>query len=145
MKGFVPVNKSALLEMVDNCRKVVANDMAANTAKLIDKFVSEEKERMTTRRWYRLFILPAARFNFDEASIRAYAAAIDYPIYDWDPFTSMEKDAANSYAWLDRVERLAECEYAGEPIQLDMKTFLRLSEPDRYFWAEYISLYYSVR
>lgn len=51
------------------------------------------------------------------------------------PFEMLEKDAANSHRWLDKLERIATSQFAGEPIQIDGKMFLRLSEPDNYYWA----------
>lgn len=144
MKGFIPVTKAALLEMTANCRKIVVNDLATNKAARIDRYVSMEKERISVRRWYRLFILPVARFNFDEASVITYSNNRNYELFEGCPFKSLECDAENSLQWIARIERIAECEYAGEPIQIDMKTFLRLSEPDRYYWAT-CGAFYSVR
>lgn len=144
MKGFVPVTKTALLEMIGNCRKEIANQAATHKAERIDRFVTNEKERMTTRRWYRLFILPAARFDFNEESIMAYAANQHYDMFDCNPFDSLVKDADNSHRWLDQLERIATSNYAGEPIQLDVKTFMRINEPDAYYWATTGS-FYSVR
>lgn len=144
MKGFVPVTKTALLAMVDNCREEIVNQTASEKAETLDRFVSQEKKRMATRNWYRLWQLPAARFNFDEASVMAYADTIDYPMFDGNPFDHIESDAKNSHSWLNRIERLAESEYAGEPIQLDMKTFLRLSEPHRYYWVRAEGICYTV-
>jgi hypothetical protein len=144
MKGFVPVTKTALLEMIGNCRFEIDNQAAKHKAERIDRFVTNEKERMTTRRWYRLFILPAARFDFNEESVLAYADSIDYPMFNGNPFTSLENDVANSHRWLDQLERIATSNYAGEPIQLDVKTFTRINEPDAYYWATTGS-FYSVR
>ena len=144
MKGFVPVTKASLLEMVANCRQAITIDVAEHTAEHLDLLVSREKERMTTRRWYRLWTLPQARFDFNEESVKAYAASIDYPMFEGNHFTAIEQDARSSHRWLDRIERLATSEYAGEPIQLDMTSFLRLSEPDRYFWAK-AGFYYSIK
>ena len=144
MKGFVPVTKDSLLAMLAECREEVAIQAKEETRDRIDRFVKTEKERMTTRRWYRLFILPKARFAFDDDSVKAYADTIDYPLFDGNPFDSIESDAKNSLAWIARLERVAMCEQAGEPIQIDMKTFMRLSDPSRYYWAT-IGICYSVR
>lgn len=144
MKGFIPVTKTALLEMIVNCRFEIDNQAAKHKAERIDRFVSNEKERMTTRRWYRLFILPKARFGFNEESIMAYAANQDYAMFDCNPFDALVKDAANSHRWLDKLERLAMSEYAGEPIQIDIDTFSRINEPDGYYWATSGS-FYSIR
>lgn len=141
MKGFIPVSKQALLEMIGNCRTAIDNQAAKHKAERMDRFVTNEKERMTTRRWYRLFMLPAARFNFNEESILAYAASQHYDMFDCDPFESLTKDAANSHRWLDQLERIAISNYAGEPIQLDAKTFLRINEPGAYYWATSGSFY----
>jgi hypothetical protein len=144
MKGFIPVTKQALLEMASNCRKEIANQLVSEKAEQIDRFVSREKERMTSRRWYRLFTLPKARFDFDEESVMAYAASIDYPMFEGNPFTTLEKDAENSLNWIARLERIAESQYSGEPIQIDIKTFTRISEPHRYYWVQ-VGFYYTVR
>ncbi len=135
MKGLVPVTKASLLEMIGNCREEIDNQAARHMAERMDRFVSQEKERMTTRRWYRLFILPKARFSFNEESIMAYAAKQDYAMFDCNPFDALVKDAANSHRWLDQLERIARSEYAGEPIQIDVNTFMRINEPDAYYWA----------
>ena len=144
MEGFIPVTKQALLNMASNCRKEIANQLVSEKAEHIDSFVSREKERMTSRRWYRLFTLPKARFNFNEESVLVYAASIDYPMFEGNPFTALEKDAENSFNWIARLERIAQSQYSGEPIQLDVKTFTRISEPARYYWVQ-AGLYYTVR
>lgn len=144
MKGFVPVSKQSLLSMLVECRETVHDQVNEETRNRIDRFVDREKERMTTRRWYRLWTLPKARFDFDDASVKAYADTIDYPMFDGNPFDSIEFDAENSLAWIARLERVAMSEHSGEPIQIDMKTFMRISEPARYYWAT-IGIYYSVR
>lgn len=136
MKGFVPVTKESLLAMLAECRDEVAYQIREETRNQIDRFVKTEKERMTTRRWYRLFILPKARFAFDDDSVKAYADTIDYPLFDGNPFDNIESDAKNSLAWIARLERVAMSEHSGEePIQLDIQTFMRISEPHRYYWA----------
>lgn len=141
MKGFIPVSKASLQEMIDNCRKEIDNQAARHKAERMDRFVSQEKERTTTRRWYRLWILPAARFAFNEESIMAYAANQHYDMFDCNPFDSLVKDAANSHRWLDKLERLAMSDYAGEPIQIDIDTFSRINEPDAYYWTTSGSFY----
>jgi len=144
MKGFISVTKQALLEMASNCRKEIASQLAHEKAEQLDLFVSIEKERMTSRRWYRLFTLPKARFNFDEESVLAYAASIEYPMFEGNPFTTLERDAENSFNWIAKLERIAESQYSGEPIQIDVKTFTRISEPHRYYWVQ-VGFYYTVR
>lgn len=143
MKGFIPVTKASLLSMLAECRNEVAYQVKEETRNRIDRFIDSEKERTTTRKWYRLFILPKARFAFDDASVKAYADTIDYPMFDGNPFDSIEQDAKNSLAWIARLERIAMSEHSGEPIQLDMQTFMRISEPSRYHWAT-IGICYSV-
>lgn len=141
MKGFVPVSKNSLLEMLAECREETAMQFEAETADRIAYLIKQEKERMTTRRWYRLWILPKARFAFDDESVKEYSANMDYPLFDADPFHSVEQDANNSLQWIDRLERVALSEHSGEPIQLDMKTFMRISQPARYYWATCGSFY----
>lgn len=143
MKGFVPVTKASLLSMLVECRETVFDQANEETRERIDRFVNKEKERISTRRWYRLWTLPKARFNFNDESVKAYADTIDYPMFDGNPFDQIESDAKNSLAWIARLERVAMSEHSGEPIQLDMKTFMRISEPARYYWAT-IGICYSV-
>lgn len=141
MEGFVPVTKDSLLAMLAECREEIANQVVEHTRERIERFIDNEKERVTTRRWYRLFILPKARFAFDDDSVKAYAATIHYDMFDCNPFDNIEKDKDNSLAWVARLERVAMSQHAGEPIQLDMKTFMRISEPARYYWATTGSFY----
>lgn len=135
MKGFVPVTKESLLSMLAECRNEVANQVVEETRNCIDRFIDSEKERTTTRKWYRLFILPKARFNYNDASVKAYADTIDYHMFDGSPFDSIEQDAKNSLAWIAKLERVAMSEHSGEPIQLDMQTFMRVSKSSHYYWA----------
>lgn len=145
MKGFVPVSKASLLEMVVNCRKEIDSQQASEKAEWLDRYVTQERERMITRRWYRLWQFPKkSHFACDEASVIAYSASIDYPMFDGCPFQMIEKDANNSRRWVDRIERLAQSDYAGEPIQIDLDTFQRLSEPHRYYWVRASGICYTV-
>ena len=145
MKGFVPVTKQGLFEMLADCREEVAFQVEEETNKHIIRFIEQEQERITNRRWYRLFTLPKARFAFDDDSVKAYANTIDYPMFDGNPFKYIKSDAKNSLGWITQLERVASCEQAGEPIQIDMQTFMRLSNPSNYFWARYSSFHYSIR
>ena len=132
MQGFVPVNKTDLLEMVSNCRAAIVADFEENTAERIARYIKSEQERMQTRRWYRLWMLPAARFAFNDESVKEYSANRQYEMFSGCPLNSLQQDKDNSGRWLDKIERLATSHYAGEPIQLDTKTFLRLSSPEKY-------------
>lgn len=135
MKGFVPVTKDSLLEMVANCRAAIDADLKEKSDARIALYISREQERMNTRRWYRLFMLPAARFSFDEKSVREYSANRFYDMFDGCPFEMLKKDAENSHNWLDKLENMATSHFAGEPILLDSKTFDRISQPEKYHWA----------
>lgn len=135
MKGFVPVTKMSLLAMVEDCRLEIVHQVTVETDKQVNKYVNAEQERSTTRRWYRLFILPRARFSFDRASVIAYSNAFQYAMFDYCPFKAIDIDARNSEKWLDKMEKLATSEHSGEPILLDIKTFNRLSRPETVWWA----------
>lgn len=141
MKGFVPVTKDSLLAMLAECREEVESQVVEHSRERIERFIGYEEERIATRRWYRLFILPKARFAFDDESVKAYAETIDYAMFDCNPFVSIVKDRNNSLQWIARLERVAMSEHSGEPIQLDMQTFMRISEPARYYWATTGSFY----
>lgn len=143
MEGFVPVSKASLLEMLANCRKQIDIDRATNKAKRIDKYISDEKERCSTRVWYRLWMLPTARFAFNEESVIAYSASRHYKMFPGCPIIMIEMDAENSNRWLNKLERIANSQFADEPIQIDAKMFLRLSEPDNYYWAT-VRMCYSI-
>lgn len=143
MKGFVPVTKASMLSMLADCRQTLGNQINKQTQNRIDKFVKTEKKRIETRRWYRLFLLPKARFAFDDDSVKAYADSLTYNIFDSSPFLSIEEDARHSMVWLDRLEKVAMSEHSGEPIQLDMETFMRISEPAQHWWAR-IGICYSI-
>lgn len=135
MKGFVPVTKDSLLAMLAECREEVACQEKEETSQRIKRFIDTEKERISTRCWYRLWTLPKARFDFDDESVKAYAGTIDYAMFDSNPLERIASDAINSLQWIARLERVAMSEHSGEPIQLDMQTFMRISEPARYYWA----------
>jgi hypothetical protein len=145
MKGFIPVTKDSLLSMLAECREEVANDVADETRGYIDRFIKQEQARITSRRWYRLWMLPAARFAFDDESVKAYANTIDYPMFEGSPFKGIESDAKNSLEWIARLERVAMSEHSGEPIQIDINTFMRISEPARCYWARARGFYCSIR
>lgn len=113
MKGFVPVTKSALLEMVAHCRAAITSDVEEKTTARIAKYIKDEQERMNTRRWYRLFILPKARFDFDQDSVIHYSANRQYEMLSGCPLEILKQDAANSNRWLDRLENMATSNYAG--------------------------------
>lgn len=143
MKGFVPVTKGSLLAMLAECREETASQVVEHTRERIERFIDSEKRRSTTRRLFGLMPPPKPRFAFNDESVKAYAASIDYPSFEGDPFTSIELDAENSSLWIARLERVAMSEHSGEPIQLDMKTFIRISEPARHYWARK-GIHYSV-
>ncbi len=145
MKGFVSVTKDSLLAMLAECREVVASQVEEETKNQIDYFVDKEKRRSTTRWLFGIMPPSKPRFAFDAESVKAYAASVDYPMFEGDPFSYTENDAANSLKWIARLERVAMSEHSGEPIQIDMKTFMRISEPARYYWARAQGLYYSIR
>lgn len=135
MKGFIPVTKASLLSMLVECRETVYDQFNENTQDRIERFIDNEKDRCSKRRLFGLLNPPRPRFNYNEESVRAYAATIHYDMFDCDPFESIEKDKNNSLRWLDRLARIAMSEHSGEPIQIDMDTFLLISEPAHYYWA----------
>ena len=144
MKGFVPVTKASLFEMAKNCREEISRQEASERTECLDHYVSKEKARMETSPWYWPFTKRKARFAFDEESIKAYSAGKEYPMFYGDPFRYIKDDANNSQRWLDKIEHLAQSDYAGEPIQIDLKTFQRLSNPTRYYWVRAEGIYYTV-
>ncbi len=144
MKGFVPVTKESLAIMLGDCLKVIATDYATQVDAHIQRIVSKEIERTKTRRWYRFWTLPKRRFTYDKESVIKWSGEIDYPMFDGCPFKALKTDEKRSIAWVNRLARVASNNHAGEPIQLDMGTFQRISEPDRYIWVS-TSWYASVR
>lgn len=135
MKGFVPVTKDSLLTMLAECREVTQDQFLEHSRERIERFIDTEKERCSKRRLFGLMNPPRPRFNYNVESIKAYAATIHYDMFDCDPFESIERDMVNSLQWIARLERVAMSEHSGEPIQVDMDTFMLISEPAHYYWA----------
>ena len=135
MKGFVPVTKDSLLAMLAECREVTQDQFIEHSRDRLERFIDSEKDRCSKRRLFGLLNPARPRFNYNEESVRAYAAADHYDMWDCDPFKSIENDRDNSLRWIARLERVAMSEHSGEPIQIDMDTFIMISEPARYYWA----------
>jgi hypothetical protein len=144
VQGFVPVTKQALLTMVDLCKVAVLEQVELETTKLVNKLVKQEIARSSTRRWYRLFYIPKSRFAYDTESVKVFASRQDYPMFEGNPFMGIDRDAINSYKWLNNLKAIADSNYSGEPITIDIKTFSRLSDPSKYWWANPNMFYYSV-
>ena len=144
MKGFVPVTKDSLLAMLADCREEVESQFIEHSRERIERFIDREKDRCSKRRLFGLINSPRPRFNYTHESVKAYAETIDYPMFEGNPFTNIEKDRDNSLRWIARLERVAMSEHSGEPIQLDMDTFIRISEPARYYWAMCSSFGYAL-
>lgn len=135
MKGFVPVTKESLLAMLAGCREEVDYQFTEHSRERIERFIDNEKERCSKRRLFGLINPPRPRFDYNEEGVKAYAATIHYDMFDGNPFDSIEKDRDNSLRWIARLERVAMSEHSGEPIQIDMDTFMLISEPVQYYWA----------
>lgn len=126
MKGFVPVTKASLLAMVAECRLEIVHQEIIMTDAFINSSIKDEKDRMQTREWFRLFRKPKARFAFNRASVLSYYR---------ESYHLIERDVENCNFILDRLERMATSEYAEEPILLNADDFGRLSYPSRYKWV----------
>lgn len=135
MKGFVPVTKASLLSMLVECREVVQDQFLEHSRERIERFIDKEKERCSKRRLFGLINPPRPRFDYNEEGVKAYAATIHYDMFDGNPFDMIEKDRVNSLRWIARLERIAMSEHSGEPIQIDMDTFMLINEPASYYWA----------
>lgn len=144
MKGLVPVTKQSLLVMAANCREEIARQETETREARIAKYIADEKERITMRRWYRLFILPKCRFLFFPDCVIEFSGKQRYEMFSDCPFKILEKDVENSIVWIKRLEIVANSQYSGEPIQIDMNDFLRLSNPTNYYWAR-VGMSFSVR
>jgi len=136
VKGFVPVTKQALLEMVNNCRVAIKQDFEEKYSKTINSYIEQEKERCSKKVWYRLWQLPAPRFDYDDiGSIEAFSASRTYDMFEACPLIMLEHSVETSESWVKRIGSIALSEYSGEPIQIDINTFQRLSCPEKYHWA----------
>lgn len=144
MKGYVPVSKEALLSMTAHCKAVIYEEFDEDTKKEISWYISNERKRITTRCWYRLWRLPKARFEFTEHGVKEFSATRQYDLFESDPFKMLRMDRDHSLRWVRKIERLAKSNNSGEPIQLDVNTFMRLDTPENYLWVD-SSVYYSIR
>lgn len=145
MKGFVPVTKYALSEMLAECLDAIKKDFQEKYLNRIDRYSNYEEKRTKTRKWYRLWLLPKARFDINNTqSIIDYSAnRKDYEMFEGCPLKYLEKDKENSIKWVMRLIKLVESEYSGEPILLDIKTFNRISNPFSYNWVD-IGMFYTL-
>lgn len=135
MKGFVPVKKENLLSMIADCRTAADKDCAEKVENEIASYIKSDKERMATKRWYRLWRLPDARFTHDEKGVRKYLDDYQYDMFESNPLENLEKSLKTSHRWLDRLQRVAESHNSEEPITLGMETFMRLENPENYHWT----------
>jgi hypothetical protein len=145
MKGFVPVTKASLLVMCEECFEEIEKEYHKKYRKRVDLYISEEKQRISTRRWYRLWMLPKARFDIDSLeSIENYSANRYYETFDSCPLKSLEKDMKNSVKWVSSLVGIANSRHSGEPIQLDIETFERISSPPTFHWVN-VGMFYTLR
>jgi len=135
MKGFVPVSKENLLQMIGNAREALHQDYEGKVQDKAAKLVEAETKRSTTRKWYRLGIIPKQRFAFYRNAIIEWSGGRYYDSFDGCPFEFLAEDRDNSLKWLENMERVATSENSGEPISLTMKDFMRLDEPEKYHWC----------
>lgn len=136
MKGFVPVTKQSLLDMLEECAEAIELDYTEKFNNRIDLYKERETAQINTRKWYRLFFLPKARFEIDNLeSIVEYSKNRYYESFSGCPLETLISDKNNSLLWVIDLARMASSEYSGEPILIDIKTFNRLSNPFNYHWA----------
>lgn len=135
MKGFVPVTKEGIIEMLSACREETDKQRLELIAKHVGRIIKREQERTIVRRWYRLWTLPAARFAYNEPDVIEWANALEYAMFDESPFKTIEKDYDYTIRWIDSLLRVANSNHAGEPIELDINTFERISSPELYLWV----------
>lgn len=144
MKGFVPVTKASILSMLDNCETELRLQVEKEVLKRVEYLIKAEQERCSKRRFFGLLKPHQPRFEYTEAGARERSAKIKYELFDGDPFRTLENDASNSERWIARLRKVAKSENAGEPILLEMSTFMRISQPARYLWADSSPFYYSI-
>jgi len=144
MKGFVPVSKENLLQMIGNAREALYQDYEGKVQDKAAKLVEAETKRSTTRKWYRLGIIPKQRFAFYRNAIIEWSGDRYYDRLDGCPFEFLAEDRDNSLKWLENMERVAISENTGEPISLTMKDFMRLDEPEKYHWCN-VGLFYMLQ
>jgi len=145
MNGFVPVSKANLLEMSLNCLEAIEKDYTKKTDDVVFWYIEKENLRTTVPKWYRLWILPKPRFNIcDVDSVVKYSHNRTYEMFTECPFKSLDDDKINSIKWVESLKALVDSNYAGEPIQLDLKTFKRISKPDYCAWVSRSKFYYTV-
>lgn len=144
MNGFVPVTKQSLLTMVQNSREALQADFDEKYQNRIDKYISREETRVNSRRWYRLWLKPKPRFLATVKGVEEYSTNCDYEMWGGCPLQFLKADFDYSTRWLNRLKNLATSEFSGDPIQLDLKTFQRLSTPYKYNWVN-IGIFYTLR
>ena len=135
MKGFVPVSKADLLTMLCECKEMISYRYFQRFDQKIASYIESEKERISERKWYRLWALPKARFEFTEKGVLEYAANFRYGMLETNPFETLKKSRKDAEKWVESLQAIAESQYAGEPIQLDINTFKRISRPNKYMWV----------
>ena len=145
MNGFVPVTKENLAIMLSSCLAIIETDYKEELNKTVNHLIASETRRTTESKWYRLFILPKPRFDYNAADVIEWSGKQEYPIFEMDPFESLEKDKEHSIGWVKRLFAVADSTFAGEPIQLDLKTFQRISNPSRYRWVSATGFCYTLR
>lgn len=139
MEGYVPVTKDRLLLMTAESRIAADKDYDKKIKKTISGYISNDKKRSSTRKWYRFWILPSPRFLYNEDAVREYAANQYYEMFDGDPFVILEKKHDLGNIWLTQFQRVADSHNSSEPIYLTMDDFLRLDNPYDYHWCHHRS------
>ena len=135
MKGFVPVSKTDLLTMLYDCKEMISYRYFRRFDQEVAEYIESEKKRISERKWYRLWILPKARFEFTEEGVLEYAKNYPYDMLETNPFKNLKESRKSSESWVESLEAIAESQYAGDPIQLDIETFKRISRPHKYMWV----------
>lgn len=135
MKGYVPVSKADLLTMLYECKEVIVYRYFQRFEHTISLYIESEKERISKRKWYRLWLLPKPRFEFTEKGVLEYAKNYSYGFCETSPFKTLKVTRKDSENWIESLEAIAENDYAGQPIQLDIQTFKRISRPQKFMWV----------
>jgi hypothetical protein len=145
MKGFVPVTKASLLSMVEECLDALESDFRNKYADRIERYIDQENQRVSTRKWYRLWMLPKPQFDVNSLeSLENYSANRPYALYEDCPLKMLRRDRENSIQWVNSLKNIAECEHSGEPILIDIDTFKRISDPFNYNWVN-IGIFFTLR
>ena len=135
MKGLVPVTKANLASILTECIQVIRSDYNDKVQNFINIYIEKEIKRSKTRKWYRLWLLPKLRFNLTDNGTIEYYNSLSYGIFEQSPFKTLKATKECSIEWVMGLMQICENTKAGDPIQIDIDTFKRISNPERYRWV----------